>query len=91
MAWDKDNLMGKAKAAHARKEKQGILSPPFMRRWVAPSHAMASSLPLPFSLLPPALLAEHGPTWSRIFLPSAEAICHGWVSPELPVHPQSPC
>ena len=106
MGCDKDSLIGKAKATHSSKAKQGIHLPLPIGRQVF-SHLQESRAPsrvngylgrqntmIPnvssFLLLPPALHAEHDVIWSGISLWSAGDSCPGCVASQLLVHPQPP-
>ena len=103
MGWDKDSLIGKAKATHTSKAKQGIHSLLPVGRQVF-SHLQESRAPsllmatwetnaitpniLPFLLLHSALYAEHDVLWSGISLGSVGDSCPSCVPSQLLVPPQ---
>lgn len=92
MAWNKESLIGDAKAAHANRTKQGIPSPLPMDRQVF-SRALScmtvtcedkhcQSKHSPF-LLPSAFKAEHDLVWHRISQQSVGVSCLGCVPSPL--------
>ena len=105
VGWDKDSLIGKAKATHTSKAKPGIHSSLPTSRQVfshlqesrAPPHVTVTwedkrhhSERPPFLLLPAALCAEHDVIWPGISLGSVRVSCPGCVPSQLLVSPQPP-
>ena len=103
VGWDKDSLIGKAKATRAGKAKEGILSRlPIGRhsacsrraglhqaQWLLGKNTtIAASVTSSSFSPPPAFISEHDILWHGVPLSSVWVNCHSCVRFQTLVHPQ---